>query len=255
MLDWKREVARGAPADGIGSFVSAFSGPAGNPYQDALQQRLGAQSVSPLGANGLPETDMFGKPWPGSAPKAPTSNTMPVAGPRPQVDPYTGSNDWDTPAGRERFKAMWRAGKFGSHDGMGGASVGNLPSTPMPNVPKGDPYTGFQAKHDYSAFDTAREQNPGKSAKDAFVYLSNQAPPPPMHDKTALEAWFNQYIKPGMDALGHKVSSVTGDKFSYGNHEGNFTVDYAQNAGAAPGSMLQRLQWGADPGDDATRAR
>ena len=49
------------------------------------------------------------------------------------------------------------------------------------------------------AFD--RLQDPNKSAKDAFAYLSNQAPPPPIHDKAALGQWFTQYIQPGMDAL------------------------------------------------------
>ena len=121
-------------------------------------------------------------------------------------------------------------------------------------APSTGPYTGFQAKHDFSAFDTAREQNPEKSAKDAFAYLANQAPPPPFHDKAALGAWFNQYIKPGMDQLGHKVTSVDGDKFGFENWQGKFNVDYGQNAGAPAGSMLQRLQWGADSADPATAA-
>lgn len=117
------------------------------------------------------------------------------------------------------------------------------------------PYTGFTPRYDYSAFNTAREQKPQASAKDAFAMLSNQAPPPPFHDKRALAAWFNQYIAPGMNSLGHRVLSVSDDGFTYENHEGRFFVDFAQNAGAAPGSMLQRLQWGASPADDATRQR
>lgn len=119
---------------------------------------------------------------------------------------------------------------------------------------KNTPYTGFNtAGNDYSAFNTARLQDPGKSAKDAFVYLSNQAPPPPFHDKKALANWFNTYIAPGMNALGHKVISVNEDGFTYSNHEGTFFIDFAQNAGATSGSMLQRLQWNASPADDATR--
>lgn len=186
-----------------------------NPYQYELQR-----TISQNGANGLPEKDMFGKPWGGGAPKpaaavvppAPTSNTMPVR------DPLSGANA-PPPAA-------------------------NLPLSPMPAVPT--TYTGFTPKHDYSAFDTAREQNTGKSAKDAFAYLSNQAPPPPMHDKAALGAWFTQYIKPGMDALGHNVSSVDGDKFRFKNWQGEYDVDFIENAGAAPGSMRQRLQFGAE---------
>ena len=120
----------------------------------------------------------------------------------------------------------------------------------------GAAYTGFNTRgNDYSAFNTGRQQDPKKSAKDAFAMLSNQAPPPPMHDKRALNAWFKQHVQPGMDALGHKVLSSDDDGFTYTNHEGTFRVDYAQNAGAPAGSMLQRLQWGATPADAATAAR
>jgi hypothetical protein len=119
-----------------------------------------------------------------------------------------------------------------------------------------EPYTGFNnVGNDYSAFNTARPQDPNKSAKDAFAYISNMAPAPPFNDKKALAQWFNQYVRPGMDALGHKVSSVNEDGFTYSNHEGTFFVDFAQNAGAKPGSMLQRLQWNATPADAATAAR
>lgn len=118
------------------------------------------------------------------------------------------------------------------------------------------PYTGFATGgNDYSAFNTARQQDPGKSAKDAFAMISNTAPPPPFQDREAMGRWFSQYIRPGMDALGHKVLSVDGDGFVYTNHEGTFRVDFAQNAGAPAGSMLQRLQWGATPADAATAAR
>lgn len=118
------------------------------------------------------------------------------------------------------------------------------------------PYTGFTTSGgDYSAFNTSRQQDPGKSAKDAFAMISNQAPPPPFASKAQLAQWFNTYVRPGMEALGHKVSSVNEDGFTYSNHEGTFFVDFAQNAGAPAGSMQQRLQWNATPADDATRAR
>ena len=123
-------------------------------------------------------------------------------------------------------------------------------STPSP-----DPYTGFTPTNDYSAFNTSREQDPGRSAKDAFAMISNNAPPPPGHDRAALSAWFNQYIRPGMDALGHRVLSADSDGFTYTNHEGTFRVDFYENAGAPAGSMRQRLQWNATPADEATRAR
>ena len=126
------------------------------------------------------------------------------------------------------------------------------PNTSYSNTP----YTNFQTSgNDYSAFNTARQQDPGKSAKDAFAMISNQAPPPPFGNRAQLSQWFNTYIRPGMEALGHHVISANEDGFTYSNGEGTFFIDFAQNAGAAPGSMLQRLQWNASPADDATRQR
>lgn len=117
------------------------------------------------------------------------------------------------------------------------------------------PYTGFKGNFDYSAFNTAREQNPGKSAKDAFAMVSNMAPPAPFSNRAALPNWFNSYVRPGFESLGNKVLSVDEDGFVYENHEGTFRVDYVQNAGAPTGSMQQRFQWNATPADEATRAR
>jgi hypothetical protein len=114
-----------------------------------------------------------------------------------------------------------------------------------------DPFTGFQPKYAMEGFDTGRLQDPNKSAKDAFAYFANQAPPPPIQDKAALGQWFEQYIRPGMDALGHKVSGVNGDSFTYGNHEGNFSVDFGRGAGAEGGA----LAWQASPSDDETSQR
>jgi hypothetical protein len=103
----------------------------------------------------------------------------------------------------------------------------------------------------FEGFNFDREQNVNKSAKDSFAELSKRAPAAPIHDKQALGGWFQQYIQGGMNDRGHKVSSVEGDKFNYGNHEGNFTVDYGRGAGAANGS----LAWQAEASDDATRQR
>jgi hypothetical protein len=103
----------------------------------------------------------------------------------------------------------------------------------------------------YEGFDQQRAQDPNKSAKDSFLDLSRRAPDAPLNDKAALGNWFQQYIQGGMNDRGHRVSSVQGDKFTYGNHEGNFTVDFGRGAGAEGGA----LAWQADPADDATRAR
>lgn len=121
----------------------------------------------------------------------------------------------------------------------------------MDETGRHDRELGVAMPQTFEGFDFVRPQNTQKSAKDAFADLSKKAPDAPIGDKNALGAWFSQYIQPGMDSLGHKVSSVQGDKFTYGNHEGNFTVDYGRGAGAPGGA----LAWMADPADDATRQR
>jgi hypothetical protein len=115
-------------------------------------------------------------------------------------------------------------------------------ATPAPAAVTPQVFTGFTPKHAMEGFDFAREQNTGKSAKDAFAYLSNQAPPPPLHDKAALAAWFKQYIEPGMNALGHRINSVNGDSFNFSNWQGTFDVDYGRGAGAAGGALAWQVQ-------------
>lgn len=127
----------------------------------------------------------------------------------------------------------------------------NVPTAPPPPISP----TFTPGRHDYSAFNTGRAQDPSKSAKDAFAGLSSNAPPPPLHDRNAMRAWFEQHIAPGMNSLGHRVIRVDDNGFEYENHEGRFYVDYAQNLGAAAGTRDQRLQWNATPSDEATRRR
>lgn len=104
------------------------------------------------------------------------------------------------------------------------------------------PFQGFTPKHAMEGFDYGREQDVAKSAKDAFAYLSNQAPPPPLNDKNGLAVWFSTYIRPGMQELGHNVTDVDGDKFRFNNWQGDFWVDYGRGAGAPGGA----LAWQAD---------
>lgn len=102
-------------------------------------------------------------------------------------------------------------------------------------------FMGFTPKYAMEGFDCQREQNTGKSAKDAFAYLANQAPPPPLNDKAALGSWFTQYIQPGMNELGHKVTNVDGDKFVLENSQGKFNVDYGRGAGANGGALAWQV--------------
>lgn len=207
------------------------------------------------------------------------SNTLPINGGYSYDAPATGPGSASDPnssrigdlylkylgrPGSAEELSKWLTGAFGWGDtnnlagiergiSMSDEAARNRSAHPETAIA---PYTGFNTSgNDYSAFNTGRQQDPNKSAKDAFAYLTNKAPAPPFGSKSQLASWFNTYIRPGMDALGHKVISVGDDSFTYTNGEGTFTVDYAQNAGAPTGSMLQRLQWGATPADDATRAR
>lgn len=138
---------------------------------------------------------------------------------------------------------------------MGQASPNDAPTShtmPAPSVsgPSAPPqvspqvFQGFTPRYAMEGFDFNREQNTGKSAKDAFAYLANQAPPPPLNDKAALQAWAEHYIVPGMKALGHNVSNVQGDKFHLQNWQGDFDVDYGRGAGADGGA----LAWQVDDG-------
>jgi hypothetical protein len=119
-----------------------------------------------------------------------------------------------------------------------------LSVTPERTPMQASVFQGFTPKHAMEGFAFDREQNTGKSAKDAFAALANQAPPPPTQDKAALAQWFTQYIAPGMNDLGHKVSNVEGDKFRLDNWQGGFDVDYGRGAGADGGA----LAWQVDDG-------
>ena len=109
-------------------------------------------------------------------------------------------------------------------------------ATPPPN-PMQQSLQQHLGASPFEGFDFAREQNVQKSAKDAFADLAKKAGPAPLNDKAQLGAWFSQHIQPGMDALGHKVSSVDGDKFRFKNWQGEYDVDYGRGAGADGGAL------------------
>lgn len=99
----------------------------------------------------------------------------------------------------------------------------------------------------FEGFDFTRAQDPKKSAKDAFADLSKRAPAAPLHDKAALGGWFDQHIKPGMNALGHNVTDVQGDKFRFNNWQGDFWTDFGRGAGAPGGALAWQTEYANAP--------
>lgn len=93
----------------------------------------------------------------------------------------------------------------------------------------------------FEGFDFARPQDPQKSAKDAFAKIAREIGSMPL-TKAEAETWFNTHVKSAFEALGHKVNWVEGDKFSFTNWQGTYTVDFVRGAdGPDPA-----LWWGAD---------
>ena len=93
----------------------------------------------------------------------------------------------------------------------------------------------------FEGFDFSRAQNPERSAKDAFAKLAREAGSMPK-TKDQAEAWFNSHIKSSFEALGHRVNWVKGDKCSFTNWQGTFTVDFIRGADGPDPAFW----WGAD---------
>ncbi len=104
----------------------------------------------------------------------------------------------------------------------------------MPN-----PYQA--ALHSYEGFNTERDQDPRKSAKDSF-YAHSQRVAAPTQDKGQLGDWFNQNVRAGMEADGHRVTDVQGDKFRFNNWQGDYWVDFGRGAGAPGGALAWQAE-------------
>ncbi len=94
----------------------------------------------------------------------------------------------------------------------------------------------------FEGFNFDREQNVEKSAKDAFASIAGGLGAVPA-TKAEAESWFNQNVKQGMEALGHKVDWVKGDKFQFTNWQGSWEVDFVRGADGPNPSFT----WLADP--------
>lgn len=81
----------------------------------------------------------------------------------------------------------------------------------------------------FEGFNFGRAQDPNASAKDAFAMLARQTGSLP-RTKVEAEQWFNSNIKGQLEALGHRVNWVQGDKFNFTNHQGTFTIDFVRGA-------------------------
>jgi hypothetical protein len=97
------------------------------------------------------------------------------------------------------------------------------------------------ALHSYEGFNTAREQNPQRSAKDSF-YAHSQGVAAPIDDKGKLGDWFNQNVRAGMEADGHRITDVQGDKFRFNNWQGDYWVDFGRGAGAPGGALAWQAE-------------
>lgn len=100
----------------------------------------------------------------------------------------------------------------------------------------------------FEGFDFVRPQDPSTSAKDAFAHAVKNAPPPPGEDKQALGMWFDRYIRPQMEAFGHQIHWVRGDKMSFTSQQGTFTVDYLRGAGASGWAVAWQVAGAASGG-------
>lgn len=191
--------------------------------EDALMNLLGKKqdSYADSGAVKLPAAD-------GAKADGPVSTTMPI-GELPPILELTGGKN---------------SGVVGPNAGATSLMPAGMDTPPDSQSPAITPQIlqGFTPKYAMEGFNFGREQNTGKSAKDAFAYLANQAPPPPLNDKAALQQWTEQYIVPGMKQLGHDVSNVNGDTFHLKNWQGDFDVDYGRGAGADGGALAWQVQ-------------
>ncbi len=93
----------------------------------------------------------------------------------------------------------------------------------------------------FEGFNFGREQKPQESAKDAFAMIAREVGSMPL-TKPEAESWFNNHVRQRFESLGHKVNWVVGDKFSFTNWQGTFTVDFVRGAdGPDPA-----LWWGVE---------
>jgi uncharacterized protein YdeI (BOF family) len=81
----------------------------------------------------------------------------------------------------------------------------------------------------FEGFDFSVTKDPLKSAKYSFANAAKAVGTMPT-SKTDAETWFNTNIKAKMQADGHTINWVKGDKFQFTDASGTFTVDYVRGS-------------------------
>jgi hypothetical protein len=108
---------------------------------------------------------------------------------------------------------------------------------------------GGPGRYAMEGFNLQREQDPSFSVKDAFAAAAQNAPePPPGEDKAALGEWFKKYAQPFIEAQGHTVNWVNGDKVNITGPQGTGTTDWYRGAGAAGGALAWQPEDGGGGG-------
>lgn len=139
----------------------------------------------------------------------------------------------------------------------GMAAPAETPATETPAAAAATPAAGGPAQFAMEGFNLTRAQDPSFSVKDAFAAAvrSPGIPPPPGEDKAALGEWFAQYVAPSIEAQGHKVNWIDGDRVSITGPQGTGEIDWYRGAGAPGGALAWQPQDGASgpegeaPGD------
>ncbi|MBI3180561.1 MAG: hypothetical protein HYZ28_00205 [Myxococcales bacterium] len=154
-----------------------------------------------------------------------------AAGQAAQVPPAPSSNG-SSPVARDSFEAA---------GGTAGAPV--IDSRPASQLPSRAPvFTGFDAQKLAADLVMGADGRP-KSAKYTFAKLAQAAGKMPQ-SKAEAEAWFKQYIQPGMEQAGFQVSWVSGDKAMIHTRENprGEVVDFVRGAGSNDPSYIA-LAW------------
>jgi hypothetical protein len=227
---------------------------------------------------GTPETQPVGPP--ARAPEAPSAPTAPTAPSSPSsaaastASPYAGRAGYDAIA-RAYQNYLGRAGSDGeimSHlnggqwldqaSGPGlNSSIASIYNSPEANTFRAKPPSAAPSAIDAAAsatgqpsptpsynqahfgtFDTSRAQDQDKSAKDTFLANASVGSNDlRWQKKETAGAWFDQYVRPGLEARGFKVGEVIGDKafvHTRENPEGTW-IDWVEGVdGDSP-----RLTW------------